>query len=103
MDTNNEADVPADAALAAAAAPQDAPDTLSFTFRKPVEHAGKTYAAISVDRAPMWGEMKGAYKSGSIEASTWLASTLGGIPIPALNKLDARDGALIDKFFSSFT
>jgi hypothetical protein len=47
--------------------------------------------------------MKAALKQGGIEASTWLASTLGHIPIPALNKLDARDGAIIDRFFARFS
>ena len=78
------------------------PEQLELTFRQPIEQGGKTYTSISC-RGPTWGEMKGALKNGSIEASTWLANMLGGCPIPVLNKLDARDGAVIDRFFARFS
>lgn len=79
----------------------EAPDELEISFRTPVEHAGVTYAAITL-RKPTWGEIKGGLKQGSIEAATWLASMLGKVPVPALNKLDARDGRLIEGYFARF-
>jgi hypothetical protein len=90
----DELDVPLEGA--------DDGDTLHLTFRKPLVVGEKTYTEIDC-QAPTWGEMKAALKQGGIEASTWLASTLGHIPIPALNKLDARDGAIIDRFFARFS
>ena len=77
-------------------------DTLEVVFRRPVEIGGTSYDRIAL-RAPTWGEMKGALKNGVLEASTWLASMLGGVPVQALNKLDARDGAKIDRFFARFS
>lgn len=83
------------------AKPEDLPETLSITLRKPIEHGGVTYEALDL-REPTADEWTRWAGKNEIEADILAVSTVAGIPQQAVRKMGARDLIQASRYIGRF-
>ena len=65
---------------------------------KPVEHGGKTYSQVTIDREPEIGDLAAMDPfEGQVMKSVALIASLADMPVPAVKKIRARDFAVVSK------
>lgn len=63
---------------------------------KAVEHGGKTYTQVTIDREPEVGDLAAMDPfEGQVMKSVALIASLADMPVPAVKKIRARDFAVL--------